>query len=497
MIRNIVLILFFGLFILSCKKDKLKTDSDAKLTFSTDTVFFDTVFTTLGSSTRNFRVINPYANKLKISSIRFESGNSSQFIVNVDGAQGKEFKDIEIAAKDSMYIFIQVNVNPQNPNTPFIIRDKLIFEINGNTQIVNLEAWGQNAYYHRPTSAIKFKDGTYLSYSIIGELSNAVTGSGNNFTLKTDKPHVVFGYLVVDSAQKLMVPAGAKFYMSYKAGLWVYSDGEIKIKGTLGNEVTFNSARTEPEYYNEPGQWDRIWINEGSTGNEIDYAIIKNGFVGVQAELTSNTGTLTLSKPRKLKITNTQIHNMSLWGLYSFAYNIYSYNNVISNCKDNGLNISFGGNYTFLHCTFANYFDKGDKPRTTPNININNYYEDLVLPMDSCYFGNCIIDGKLDNEINIDLKSNTSYTPNLQFSNSWLKTTINLSDVSRFIDIRTGNSITYIAKESFNFKPQTGQNNFLKNFIGSKALLDVIKVPQDLLGTNRNSSLVTVGAYEF
>lgn len=497
MIRQLVFILFFGLFILSCKKDKIKTDSDAKLTFSTDTVFFDTVFTTLGSSTRNFRVINPYSNKLKISSIRFESGNSSQFIVNVDGAQGKDFKDIEIAAKDSMYIFVQVNVNPQKPDTPFIIRDKLIFEINGNTQIVNLEAWGQNAYYHRPTSAIKFKDGTYLSYSIIGELSNAVTGSGNNFTLKTDKPHVVFGYLVVDSAQKLMVPAGAKFFMSYKAGLWVYSDGEIKIKGALGNEVTFNSTRTEPEFYNEPGQWDRIWINEGSTGNEIDYAIIKNGFVGVQAELTSNTGTLTLSKPRKLKITNTQIHNMSLWGLYSFAYNIYGYNNVISNCKDNGLNISFGGNYTFLHCTFANYFDKGDKPRTTPNININNYYEDLVLPMDSCYFGNCIIDGKLDNEINIDLKTNTSYTPSLQFSNSWLKTTINLSDVSRFIEVKTGNTITYIAKESFNFKPQTGQNNFLKNFTGSKALLDVIKVPQDLLGTNRNSSLVTVGAYEF
>lgn len=488
----ILIILFF-----SCKKEKFKTDGSAQLRFTADTVYFDTVFTTLGSSTRNIRVINPYNNKIKISSLRFETGNSSPFIINVDGAQGKEFKDIEIAAKDSIYIFIQVNVNPLSANSPLVIRDKLVFETNGNTQVVHLEAWGQNAYYHRATAAIKFKDGTYFPYSIVGQLSNAFTGSGNNYTLKTDKPHVVFGYLVVDSAQKLLVPAGSKFFMSYKAGLWVFSDGEIKIKGTLGNEVTFNSTRTEPEFYNEPGQWDRIWINEGSTGNEIDYAIIKNGFVGVQAELTANSGTLTLSKPRRLKITNTQIHNMSLWGLYAFAYNIYGYNNVISNCKDNGLNISFGGNYTFLHCTFANYFEKGDKPRESANVSISNYYEDLVLPMDTCYFGNCIIDGKLTNELKIDLKTNTSYTPSVQFSSCWLKTNLNLSDVNRFNNVRTGNSITFINAANFNFKPQTGENSFLKNFTGTKTSTDAAKVPFDLLGTNRNTVNVTAGAYEF
>ena len=46
--------------------------------------------------------------------------------------------DVEIAANDSIYIFIQVNVNPNNASSPMIITDAINFVVNGNSQIVLL-----------------------------------------------------------------------------------------------------------------------------------------------------------------------------------------------------------------------------------------------------------------------------------------------------------------------------------------------------------------------
>ncbi len=480
---TILVITFF-----SCKKDKLITDSSATVHFSQDSVLFDTVFTSIGSSTRNIRVINKNNQKIKISNIQLQNGSSSQFIVNVDGAKGISFQDIEIAANDSMYIFIQVNINPGG-GLPFIVSDKLIFSVNGNTQSVALEAWGQDAYYHRPTDAIKFKDGTYFAYSLISSTKNIDT------TWANDKPHVIYGYLVVDSAQTLIINAGVRVYFNYKAALWVYRYGCLQVKGQKGNEVFFQGARREKDYADEPGQWDRIWINEGSVDNSIDYAIIKNGYIGVQVDNFYND----LTFPCRLKITNTKIQNMSLWGLYASGFNVYGGNNVISNCQEYSLNILLGGKYTFLHCTFANFWSK-DKAREKPTVNINNYTGlPQVLPLD-CYFGNCIIEGKLANEINLDLDyTNMAFQPQLKFSNCWLKTTASVTNTAIYQnDIRTGtSSVAFKDPNKYDFQLYPGEIK-VKNFVNSQATIDAGKFPFDLNGPGspRNTTSVSIGAYE-
>src|SRR5688572_26136456 len=101
-----------------CRKDKFIDDPGARLEFSRDSVLFDTVFTTIGSSTQNIRVRNKHNQKIKISSIQVEGSEGSPFFLNVDGAPGRTFSDIEIAANDSLYIFIQVKINPTNQNSP-------------------------------------------------------------------------------------------------------------------------------------------------------------------------------------------------------------------------------------------------------------------------------------------------------------------------------------------------------------------------------------------
>ena len=487
---------------LSCKKDKLITSSDAKLEFSQDSVLFDTVFTSRGSATQNIRIRNKHSQKIRISSIRLEGGSASNFIINVDGAKGTSFSDIEIAANDSMYIFIQVYIDPNNANMPLIVTDAIDFEVNGNQQKVVLEAWGQDAYYHYPTNAINFQDGSYLAYSIVDSLRGSFTRRGDVIVWKNDKPHVIYGYCVVDSLEKLEIPAGTNVFMNYKAGLWVYSGGQIQVLGQKNREVTFQSARREKDYADEPGQWDRIWINEGSMDNIIDYAVIKNGYIGVQAELAGNDFTV----PRYLTITNTKIQNMSMWGIYGLAYYIYGGNNVVSNCQEYCANLTMGGSYKFYQCTFANFWGQDvarDKPRDKSTVRVNNYSVDAdnvvtqVLP-DTAYFGNCIIDGALDNEIEIDLKSGatgtTAISPGLSFYSCWLKTTADTSNVNRYRFVRKGTALKY--KDRTHYVFQTSGENQIRNFTNPQAQSDAMRFPRDLNNVSRNLVNVTIGAYE-
>lgn len=484
---------FFIIYFTSCKKDTFILDASAKVQFSQDSILFDTVFTTIGSATKNIRIRNNNNQKIKITSIQLLGGTTSAFKINVDGTSGVIFSDIEIAANDSMYLFVQVNVNPTNLNSPLIISDVLIFSVNGNEQKIFLEAWGQDAWYHYPTNAIKFKDGSYFPYSLISKDTLIDT------VWKKDKPHVIYGYLVIDEHQKLKIEAGVQIYLNYKAGLWVFKGGQLKVLGEKGNEVIFQGARREKDFSDEPGQWDRIWINEGSLYNEINYAIIKNGYIGIQAELFGDQ----FNAPKRLKVTNTKIQNMSKWGIYGLAFNIYGGNNVVSNCQENSVNLQLGGKYTFINCTFSNFWNK-DKAREKATLSISNYSGSSIFPLDSAYFGNCIVDGKLPNELNIDVKAGMNGTinifPNYKFNNCYLKTTNDVSNRNLFFNVKKESlSLNYKKIEDYNFEPMATELR-IKGFSNSFALTDAQKFPEDLNRISRINSIssnsITIGAYE-
>src|ERR1035437_6319023 len=140
----IPLIILTLITVFSCKKkDKIDSNPALKLTFSTDTVFFDTVFTTVGSVTQRLMVHNYNASKVLVSSIRLGGGSNSVFSLNIDGTPAASLSDVEIAANDSIFIFVKVTVNPNNQNTPLVVTDSILFNTNGNLQKVDLVAWGQ------------------------------------------------------------------------------------------------------------------------------------------------------------------------------------------------------------------------------------------------------------------------------------------------------------------------------------------------------------------
>jgi len=434
----LILPIVFGTTLFSCKKDTLLTDPSAKLSFSADTVMFDTVFTTVGSSTMSLMVYNNHNQKINISSITLGEGYNSAFRLNINGMPSRtSVSNIEIAANDSIFIFVEVTVNPNNNLTPFIITDSILFTTNGNVQYVNLVAMGQNAHFFYPAKNSYFD--TILPC---------------NTVWTNDKPYVIYGYLPINSGCTLTINPDVKVYFHSNSGIVVLSGGTIKVNGTLGHEVYFQGDRLELDYRDVPGQWDGIYLTNldpnnlqqpnfpGSKDCYFNYAIIKNGSIGIEADTVYSPTNTTLT------LHNTIIENMSTAGLLAKGSKIIGDNLVVANCAQSCVALTIGGDYYFRHCTFANYWGYGNAQRSTPTLYLSNYYQDGNLinhlrPLTGAYFGNCIVYGDISDELGLDsisggfnyrfenlLLKYTKSTPGSNFTNLILNTDPSFNNIN-------------------------------------------------------------------
>jgi len=105
--KHMVLLLLCGVIAFTACDDELNMNGSPNgLTFSTDTLTFDTVFTTIGSTTSKVMVYNKQNKAVKINLIHLAGGASSPFRINVDGAKDAihQFQDIVLKARDSFCV---------------------------------------------------------------------------------------------------------------------------------------------------------------------------------------------------------------------------------------------------------------------------------------------------------------------------------------------------------------------------------------------------------
>jgi len=472
-IPAVVLALVISFWLSSCHKNDIGFDTNAQLVFSTDTITFDTVFTTIGSSTEYFMIRNTSNKPVNISKIYLAGGQSSNFRINIDGLSGVSFTDMELPANDSLYAFVEVTVDPNGGNTPLLITDSIVFETNGHIQDIDLVAFGQDAYF-------------ILANRHIQGLPpfNIVAGEGVDTTWTNAKPIVVYGFAVVDSTAILRIQEGTKIYFHNNSGLWVYKGGCLKVTGTKDNPVVFQGDRTESYYADVPGQWDRIWLNEGSIDNEINHAIIRNAFIGLQTEI------LQQDMGNKLILQNTLIENISGAGLLSRYYTIDAENVVIANCQQYNLALTMGGNYSFKHSTLVNYWSYS--VRQTPTLYFNNYFKDgneVVYPFDlaKADFVNCIIYGNGDDEILAD-SSKSGGNFNYLFDHCLVKTTLAVSNPNHWQFIYRNQDPLFVDKYENDYHILTGSPAIGKGLGGV--------VPIDIEGITRDMNTPNLGAYE-
>jgi len=381
----------------ACKKDIMENSQSATLHFSNDTIIFDTAFHSIGTPTKTLTIYNRN-NFTVLTDISLNLISGGSFRMNVDGVAGNNHNAIEIPAKDSIFIFLEVTPN-QNSSNDFLLTSNIEFTTGTKKQDVKLVSPARNANFHLPHDNI-FTDGTdsvnYGYYSIKG-----------NKTWTNDLPHVVYGYVVVEPNATLTIEEGAQIYFHSNSGMFVgnpilinadgtppLNNGTLIINGSLGNEVIMKNDRLDPWYENTPGQWNGIHFVQGSVENEINYAIISNGTTAIRVDSFVENQTVT--------INNTIIENMSSIGILGQGANIEASNTIISKCGQYTLACNIGGTYNFTHCTFANYWDFNH--RSTPSILLNNYYEGAdgntyVRGLEEANFTNCIVDGSLSTEV--------------------------------------------------------------------------------------------------
>lgn len=480
----------------SCKKDDDFLSEPVSLAFSTDTIMFDTVFTTIGSTTAWLKVYNLERKPVKIDRIFLAGGQQSQFRVNIDGKPATSVTNYEIAAGDSIYIFVEVTVDPNNSNNPMIISDSIVFVNKNNIQDVKLVAWGQDAHFIVPNRKVG-----NIPYNI-------VAGKNETVVWTNDKPYVIYGYAVVDSTGLLRIDKGTRVHFHNNSGLWVYKGGSIKVDGTLDEPVIFQGDRLDPYYRDLPGQWDRIWLNEGSVDNEFNYAIIKNGFIGIQAEI--------LDQPmgNKLILNNTIIENMSGRALFTRAYTVEATNCLFANTGDITVYLSTGGSYDFRHTTIANYWRYGGA-RQVPALVVANFEENIsagtvyIGDLVKAYFGNSIIYGSNKEEFVAIDKYGGAF--NYMLDHCLIKTTTNTSQhpahfnncITRNQDLPTYDPAERIFKDYNNFDFRPDSLSVVVDYGSMQILNEAPVVPNniilyDLKGDNRTEDLgPDLGAYEF
>lgn len=397
----------------SCRKDFEFSPNSGNLEFAKDTVYLDTVFTNIGSSTYNLKVYNRSDEDIVIPTIQLENGVSSFYRMNVDGTtglegaqEGKFFEDVELLANDSLFIFIETTIDIETlsaSDTQFLYTDRILFDSGNNQQDVDLVTLVKDAVFIYPA-----RDETT---GIIETLTFDVDGDGNpdettlqgrfledeELTFTNEKPYVIYGYAGVDDGQTLTMEAGARVHFHADSGIIVTDGGTLNINGEfstdqeiLENEVILSGDRLEPLFEDVPGQWGTVWLFNGSENNTIDYATIKNATIGILSEGNQ------AAPNDKLTITNSQIYNSSGFGILGRATSILAENVVINSSGQSSFAGTLGGKYNFTHCTIANYWNNSF--RQFPAVLLNDFVLDengvpITNDLTEANFNNCVIYG--------------------------------------------------------------------------------------------------------
>lgn len=414
-----------GLLVLgACRKEQTFARQGVDLHFSQDTVFLDTVFTQVGSSTRSLWVYNPTDEDIYIDRIRLGRGNSSFYRLNINGIASKDIEDVELLARDSIIIRVEVTADVGS-SLDILYTDSILFTTLGNQQDVDLVTLARDAHFYYPTNTLVIPQPApnpdiRIPYSVLD----------CNEVWDADKPHVIYGYAVVDSGCVLNVNAGAEIHFHNGSGLWVTSGGKLFMDASNAGQIDQNPIvvqgdRLEPFYEDVAGQWGGvlggIFLQSGSTGNLIQNTIIKNSSIALRVDSADANGTPNLT------LQNSMVLNSSRVGIFGGYANLDVENTVVGNAGIYGF-YALGGSYRFTHCTFANYSISG---RSSPTIGLFNFFEPspgtrLTRDISEAQFDNCIVYGNRRVEFGIGLES--SGTLNFQFRDSFLRLAENPDD---------------------------------------------------------------------
>ena len=454
----IILLILFATLQFSCSPEEevISDNPEYFLSFSSDTISFDTVFTSRGSVSKRLTVRNPNPNALNIDKIYLGNGQGSSYRITVSGKEANWVENQYILGNDSLLLLVTVNIDPSDESLPFIVRDSVVFETNGNIQDVKLQSWGQNAHF----------------------IGDVILSCASYW--EADLPYFLYGSILVDSLCTLTIEKGVRVYSSFDT--FIFIKGTLQVIGDPQDRVLFRNERLEPQYDNLPGQWGGIFFLEGSKNNYIEYADIRNMQYGIRL------GTPDKDTIPDLVLKQVRIENSAIGGIVAYTSDLLAENTLVNTSAGYIAGNFAGGNYTYNHCTLANYpvnffagqavlvltdfVDLEDGSRITDRLVLN--------------LMNSIAWGYHKEEIILDIGH--SDNSEIISGNSILKSSLNIFEGDGNFLSTENNFMRFKDVDNFDYTPDS-LSPAVDNAKGSM-------VPRDLFGYQRDS-LPDIGAIEY
>ncbi len=456
------------------------TNPDVRLSFSQDTLAFDTVITGAGSATQTLVVRNVRKDGVRITQVRLGKGTESPFRVNVDGQYlyNGVGQDFEVRGEDSIYVRAFAKPPVTSSNNIEEQKDELLFTLeSGVVQRVVLTSSGLNV--------------TVMRAEIVE----------SDRVLTTERPYHVFDSLVVSAGCTLTLPAGCTLMLHDGADIIVH--GTLRAEGTLEKPVVLRGDRTDRmfpylPYDNTPNRWGGVHITGESRGNKFVQLDLHSSDYGITVD---STDIVSLSEP-VLTIENSVLHNIGGPGLTLCKTWATVIGTQLSNTLGNVVSVA-GGDVQFIHCTLAQFYPFSANRGYA--LWLTNKEEESEIPLKRAHFVNCVITGYAEDVVmgNLTEEKEGEAKIDYLFQNCFLRTVAS-DDEERFRNIiyDVQGNVELVAEKNFKL---FDTENFLYDFapeaasaIRGLADFDIAnQYPIDRSGVNRLADgQPDAGAYE-